>query len=99
MTNILDGQLWLQCKNHKIMVYGHAWVHRGSTLISSLPRSTVSKKVCATESRASRGHSVNQSMVQQFTREGNMRQRARKASPTGLMHRTMCKWFCTLPMK
>ena len=35
------------------------------------------------------GHSMNQSMVQQLTREGNMRHLDLKASPTGLMHRTM----------
>jgi hypothetical protein len=34
---------------------------------------------------------LNQSMVQQLIREGNMRQRARNASPTGDMASTMCR--------
>lgn len=38
----------------------------------------------ATDSRASAGHSLNQSMVQQLTREGNCLKRARKISPMGL---------------
>lgn len=38
----------------------------------------------ATDSRASAGHSLNQSMVQQLTREGNCLKRARKTSPMGL---------------
>lgn len=46
-------------------------------------------KLVATERRASSGHSLNQSIVQQFTREGNIRNRVRKASPNGLMAMTM----------
>jgi hypothetical protein len=53
--------------------------------MSSLPRSTNSKNRLETDKSASFGHSVNQSIVQQLTRDGNMRQRARKASPTGDM--------------
>ena len=53
------------------------------------------------------GHSVNQSMVQQLTREGNMRQRVRKASPTGLIHNTtwrllrtrLIKWLNTASLQ
>ena len=45
------------------------------------------------------GHLVNQSMVQQLTREGNMRQRDRKDSPTGLIHSTMCSRSWTQLMK
>lgn len=41
----------------------------------------------------------NQSMVQQFTREGNFRNLVRKASPIGLIARTMCSWFRTRSMK
>ena len=36
----------------------------------------------ATENRASAGHPWNQSMVQQFTNEGQIRTRLRKVSPT-----------------
>lgn len=41
----------------------------------------------ATDSKASAGHSLNQSMVQQLTKEGNCRRRARKISPMGLVGR------------
>ena len=34
---------------------------------------------------------LNQSMVVQLMSEGNWRQRARNASPTGLMARTRCR--------
>lgn len=69
------------------------------TLRSSLPKSTSSNEDLDTLSRASAGHSVNQSMVQQLTRDGNIRQRALNALPTGLMHSTMCRLFLTLLMK
>eukprot|EP00971_Amphidinium_carterae_P017668 348081-Amphidinium_carterae.1 len=36
------------------------------------------------------GHSANQSMVQQFTRDGNIRNLVRKASPTGEKARITC---------
>lgn len=42
---------------------------------------------------------TNQSMVQQFTSEGNIRQRDLKASPTGLIHSTMCSFSRTREMK
>ena len=42
---------------------------------------------------------TNQSMVQQLTREGNIRQRDLKASPTGLMQSTMCSFSRTREMK
>lgn len=45
------------------------------------------------------GHSMNQSMVQQFTKDGNMRHRVRNASPTGLIHNTICRLFLTWLMK
>ncbi len=48
---------------------------------------------------ANLGHSVNQSMVQQLTREGNIRQRDLKESPTGLMHTTMWSLSWTRLMK
>ena len=53
----------------------------------------------ATASRASFGHSWNQSMVQQFTREGNCRSRSRNASPIGDRHSTMCRFFFVWSMK
>ena len=42
----------------------------------------------------SSGHSINQSMVQQLTMEGNIRKRVRKASPRGDIHSTM--WMLAL---
>ena len=45
------------------------------------------------------GHSMNQSIVQQLTSDGNMRQRVLNASPTGLMHSTMCRLLRTRLMK
>lgn len=64
-----------------------------STLTSSVPRSMLSKADLDTLSSASAGHSVNQSMEQQLTREGNIRQRDLRALPTGLMQSTMCRLF------
>mmetsp|Transcript_29452 Transcript_29452/g.47337 ORF Transcript_29452/g.47337 Transcript_29452/m.47337 type:complete len:232 (+) Transcript_29452:842-1537(+) len=58
---------------------------------SSLSSATSPKKVFATELSASRGHSLNQSMVQQLTSAGNMRRRWRNSSLTGDMARTQCK--------
>ena len=57
------------------------------------PKSTGSKEDLDTPSRASLGHSTNQSMVQQLTRDGNMRQRDLKADPTGDIHSTMWRLF------
>lgn len=42
------------------------------------------RKVEATERKASSGHAENQSIVQQLTRDGNWRRRARNISPIGL---------------
>lgn len=56
-----------------------------STVSVLAPRCGFScKKEKATHCRASAGHSLNQSMVQQFTREGNCLKRARNTSPIGL---------------
>ena len=52
-----------------------------------------------TDSRAWSGQGRNQSMVQQLMREGNMRQRALKAPPTGLMASTQCRLSRTRLMK
>lgn len=58
---------------------------RPSTISGPSSRSGMSlRKFRATESRASSGHSLNQSMVQQLTNDGNWRRRARKTSPMGL---------------
>jgi hypothetical protein len=53
----------------------------------------------ATDSSASSGQALNQLMVQQLMRDGNWRQRARKASPTGLIARTRCRWSRARLMK
>ena len=63
------------------------------TLSSSSPKSTLSKNEVETPNRASFGHSVNQSMVQQLTSEGNIRHLVRKAFPTGLIHNTIWRLF------
>ena len=56
---------------------------------SGIPCSTVPKNVRDTDKSASRGHWTNQSIVQQLTREGNIRHRDRKADPTGDIQRTI----------
>lgn len=63
------------------------------TFRSSLPNSTSSKAEFDTLINASRGHSTNQSMVQQLTSDGNIRHRDRNELPTGLMHSTICRLF------
>jgi hypothetical protein len=50
------------------------------------------KNLVATISNASVGQSLNQSMVQQFTSDGNFRRRTRNASPTGDIHRITCRF-------
>lgn len=62
----------------------------GRPTLSSAP-GRPAKKLVATVSRASLGHAVNQSIVVQFTSEGNLRRRSRKASPTGLKLSTICR--------
>ena len=47
----------------------------------------------ATDKRASLGQRVNQSMVQQLTKEGKLRRRMRNMSPIGLMASTMCRYL------
>lgn len=44
-------------------------------------------------------HKPHQSIVQQFTSEGNIRSRVRKASPIGLRHKTTCKFVLARSMK
>lgn len=58
--------------------------------LSSAPGSPA-RKLVATVASASRGQAVNQSSVVQLTRDGNLRSRSRKASPTGLKLSTMCR--------
>ena len=38
-------------------------------------------------------------MVQQFTSDGNIRSRVRKASPIGLRHKTTCRFVLARSMK
>ena len=59
----------------------------------------VAKNVFATESSASSGHSLNQSMVQQFTSDGNMRRRWRNSSDTGTWPGRSAGWTRTRVMK
>ena len=59
--------------------------------VSSDPSSTELRKRFDTELSASAGHSMYQSMVQQLISDGNWRHRERNASPTGDMHRMMCR--------
>ena len=51
--------------------------------------------LAATSIKASAGQSVNQSIVQQLTKPGNILTRSRNASPIGDMHNTMCR-FCSM---
>ncbi len=52
-----------------------------------------------TKRRAYSGHLLNQSSVQQFTKDGNYLHLTRKVSPTGDIHRQICKFSLTLAMK
>ena len=58
---------------------------------SGVSRDASPRKVSATDSSASSGHSLNQSMVQQLTSDGNIRSRCRNSSLTGDMARTQCR--------
>ena len=62
-----------------------------SLFFSSASTSTSCSVFTATASSASSGHSLNQSMVQQLTSDGNWRRRSRKASPIGEKHSTTCR--------
>ena len=42
-------------------------------------------------SKAFKGHGINQSKIQQFIKEGNLRIRIRKFSPTGEVQNNICK--------
>mmetsp|Transcript_7058 Transcript_7058/g.26722 ORF Transcript_7058/g.26722 Transcript_7058/m.26722 type:complete len:293 (-) Transcript_7058:1533-2411(-) len=66
---------------------------------SSLPNSIPDRNRSLTEFNASAGHSMYQSIVQQLIRLGNCRHRLRNASPTGDMHRMMCRLSRTRLMK
>ena len=66
-------------------------IERQSRLtLASTPGSSARNWV-ATVCRASLGHSLNQSMVVQFTRLGNLRSRSLNSPPTGLKLSTMCR--------
>ena len=58
-----------------------------------------SRNLEATFSRASSGHSVNQSMAQQLMRLGNILSLFLKLDPTGDMASTMCRLVFTFVMK
>ena len=68
-------------------------------LRSASSRSQSCKKRPATASRASSGHLVNQSMVQQLTMEGKLRIRSLSVVPMGLMAKIMCKCCLVFSMK
>jgi len=65
-------------------------------LTSSEGSSRFLRKARDTYKRASAGHLPNQSKVQQFTSDGNLRQRILSASPTGDIHRQIWKNSLTL---
>mmetsp|Transcript_6072 Transcript_6072/g.20251 ORF Transcript_6072/g.20251 Transcript_6072/m.20251 type:complete len:234 (-) Transcript_6072:2748-3449(-) len=77
----------------------HDFTTAGSTDGSLNVFATSMRNVFATESSASRGHSLNQSIVQQFTKLGNIRRRFRKLSLTGDMAKTQCSFARTRVMK
>lgn len=60
---------------------------------------TSARYLFATSNRAILGHSRNQSMVVQLTKAGYCRKRFLKASPTGLMQKTICMFFRTRSIK
>ena len=72
-----------------------------STAISTKPLRNVSfvifislmNKLSAVERSASSGQGRNQSIVVQLTSAGNVRNLRLKASPTGLILMTKCKFF------
>ena len=53
--------------------------------------STGAKNYLATLCKASFGHSLNQSIVQQLTKDGNILTLSLKALPIGEKHNTICK--------
>ena len=68
-------------------------------LRSSSPISTSSRNLAATESNASSGHYVNQSITVQLIKAGNFLALFLNASPTGEKQRAICKFFLTRSMK
>lgn len=65
-------------------------------LTLSLGNSRVFKKDDDTYNKASSGHLLNQSRVQQFTNDGNFLHLTLSESPTGDMHKHMCNLSLTL---
>jgi len=61
--------------------------------IEEIGELTVVKKLEATDRKPSTGHSLNQSIVQQLTRDGNIRRRVLNASPNGLIAITIWRFF------
>mmetsp|Transcript_71404 Transcript_71404/g.190328 ORF Transcript_71404/g.190328 Transcript_71404/m.190328 type:complete len:208 (-) Transcript_71404:2784-3407(-) len=67
---------------------------------SASPKISVSvKNLRATDNSASSGQGWNQSITVHVTKAGNLRARARIASPTGEKQIDMCKFFLMRPMK
>ena len=80
------------CINHaeRCCAGGHSIEWRSRLTLASTPGRSARNWV-ATVCRASLGHSLNQSMVVQFTRLGNLRSRSRNSPPTGLKLSTICR--------
>ena len=66
---------------------------------SLLPNSSGSRNCFATLCSASVGQRSYQSIVQQLISDGNMRQRTRKAEPTGDIASTICRFSRTVETK
>mmetsp|Transcript_16569 Transcript_16569/g.47238 ORF Transcript_16569/g.47238 Transcript_16569/m.47238 type:complete len:363 (-) Transcript_16569:7462-8550(-) len=89
-------------KNSAARSWAFVWKVMHMSTIAGLTSSsnfTSFKNFSATANRASPGHAVNQSMAQQFTREGNNRRRSLNADPIGEKARIICKYCLTRWMK
>ena len=69
------------------------------TSSSPSPPSTWAKNFCVTDNSALCGQSWNQSIEVQLISAGKRCARRPMSSPTGLKHRHMCRFCCTLCMK
>lgn len=70
-----------------------------SAFASPSPSEISSNLVLATINSASLGHGRNQSIVQQFTREGNITVLVLNFSPTGDIATTICNYCLNLCIK
>mmetsp|Transcript_6590 Transcript_6590/g.16754 ORF Transcript_6590/g.16754 Transcript_6590/m.16754 type:complete len:271 (+) Transcript_6590:2935-3747(+) len=85
-------------KNSAARSWAFVWkVMHMSTMagLTSSSNLTSLRNFSATARSASPGQAVNQSMAQQFTKEGNNRSRSRKAEPMGENARMMCRYCLT----